>query len=496
MIRLFKRKPCHESECIVKYVEGVMDGKEDSEPQVNYPIHKALLANFKRFFSNEAKMAKSARELLDITADLSNFDVNMSHISYQLIDFSKEMAALSESNLAIVEQTTAGMSQVNDTIADASETLKQLSAASEDLVRSNNESLTELKDINELKENVMEDARVMGLQIDQLVEMAGKVSDIVEGVGDIAEQTNLLALNASIEAARAGENGRGFGVVAQEIRKLADDTKKSLEGMRTFVSNIQNASASGKQSMDNTITSTEKMSNKIDIITDTMNKNVDMLKATIRDVHFINDSIVGIRTSADEINQAMDSSSRDAEELSRMTQVIHQDALTSSEYARQIARVDDVLSAIVRDFMQALSCGKNSMTNQEFLDNIVKAEKSHREWMATLKRIVDEKRVYPLQINGSKCAFGHFYHAVRVKHPSIAQNWSAIDKVHRELHEAGEMAIKAVKDKQQERAKEYFNAAHKLSTEIFGYLEAVAAEVAAKNKEGTNLFSNFKECCD
>lgn len=159
------------------------------------------------------------------------------------------------------------MNQVNHTIEDTSKTLEHLSISSKDLIEENHKSLTEIEDINNLKEEVMNNANIMSSQIEQLVEMANKVSDIVEGVGAIADQTNLLALNASIEAARAGEHGKGFAVVAQEIRKLADDTKGSLQNMRNFVSNIQNTSREGKKSMDNTISSTEKMSKKIDAIT-------------------------------------------------------------------------------------------------------------------------------------------------------------------------------------------------------------------------------------
>jgi methyl-accepting chemotaxis protein len=87
----------------------------------------------------------------------------------------------------------------------------------------------------------------MSAKIDDLVELTNKVNEIVDSVGAIAEQTNLLSLNATIEASRAGEHGKGFAVVASEIRKLSDNTKKSLEGMRAFMSHIEAAAVDGRQ---------------------------------------------------------------------------------------------------------------------------------------------------------------------------------------------------------------------------------------------------------
>ena len=190
----------------------------------------------------------------------------MTHSAYKLIDFAKDMSILSESNLAIVEEITASMNQVNETIGNTSDTMNQLSKSSKALVQKNDESMIQLNEVNILKENVIKDTTTMSEQIKQLVDMAVKVNEIVNGVEEIAEQTNLLALNASIEAARAGEFGKGFAVVADEIRKLADSTKTNLDDMRVFVNNIHKAATGGRESMNNTMKSTNNMNSKLDII--------------------------------------------------------------------------------------------------------------------------------------------------------------------------------------------------------------------------------------
>ncbi len=490
MLNIFKQKPCNEAVCILHYAKERLSGKDIPEPKVEYPIHTSVLEYFKKLFSNEKKMADSTKKLLGITASLSDFDVKMADMSYKLIDFAKEMAILSESNLAVVQQTTASMSEVNNSVIDTTITMAQLSETSALLMEKNNESLVELKEISSLKENVLNDADIMNQQIGKLVEMANKVNDIVNGVGAIAEQTNLLALNASIEAARAGENGRGFAVVADEIRKLADDTKKNLEGMKVFVNSIQEAAKDGQQSMISTISSTQKMSSKIDNISSTMEKNVDMLRHTIEDVRNINRSAEGIKNATDEINQAMDASSQDAEKLSDLTRLIHNDAVKSAEQAKQIGAVDDMLSDIVKEMMQALHGSTNAISNEEFLETISKAKEAHGKWMENLKRIVDEMKVYPLQVNGTKCAFGHFYQAISVSHPEIKNDWDALGQVHLEFHSIGDEVLRAVKDKNEAQAKEKYLSAKKHSERIFTYLNQITDKVDVQTKKGNNIFQD------
>jgi methyl-accepting chemotaxis protein len=488
MLNILKRKPCEEAHCILNYAKEKFSGKDIPEPKVEYSIHKSVLEYFMKLFSNEKQMANSTKKLLGITASLSDFDVKMADMSYKLIDFAKEMALLSESNLAVVQQTTASMSEVNNAVITTSATLAQLSETSAQLMEKNQESLVQLHEIADLKENVLSDADVMNQQIGKLVEMASKVNDIVNGVAAIAEQTNLLALNASIEAARAGENGRGFAVIAEEIRKLADGTKKNLEGMKVFVSSIQEAAEDGRQSMISTITSTQKMSEKIDNISNTMEKNVDMLKNTIDGVQNINRSAEGIKNATDEINQAMDASSQDAEKLSILTRLIHDDAIKSAEQAKQIGVVDDKLSDIVKEMMQALQGSTNAISNQEFLETISKAKEAHEKWMENLKRIVDEMKIYPLQINGTKCAFGHFYQAITVTHPEIKNDWETLGKVHLEFHSIGAEVLNAVKNNDEAKAKENYLSARKLSESIFTYLEQITDKVNVQTSKGKNLF--------
>lgn len=478
------KKPCEEAENIVRYVENHLAGKDVQAPVVQYPLHTKVLSTFNLLLENEGIMSKAAKQILDILSDLSSFDVGMNHISHQLMDFAEEMDSLSQSNLAIVQQTTASMNQVNHSIDITSETLNNLAEESGMLAQKNDESISLLMEVQKLKENVVQNTGTMSINIQQLIELATEVGKIVDSVKLIADQTNLLALNAAIEAARAGENGRGFAVVAQEIRKLADDTKKNLEGMQQFVNSIYTAAQNGKESLDKTLNSTEQMSEKIETVSETVARNVEMLKSVITNVEEINASMQEIRTAADEINQAMESSSSDAERLSQMTQSIHNEATQSVEFAKKISILDNRLSEIVTKMFDGLNSSIHAVTNEELLEVIKKAREAHRKWLEGLKKILVEMRSYPLQTNSRKCAFGHFYHAIKINHPEIIEEWRKIDAIHHEFHNMGDKVISAVKRNQKNEAHDFYNKALDLSKQMLTVLEEVEKKIEKMNQAG------------
>jgi len=473
MLTLKKSRPCEEAQEVISYVEDIMSGKQVEEPKVQYHIHKKMLNTINSLLNNERQMAKSAKEILEVTASISEFDMNMSYISEKLLEFSQQMSVMSESNLAIVQQTNASMHEVNETVNEVTDTLNRLSEHSEKLLHSNNEGKEELLEVVKLKEKVLKDANNMKEQIEKLIEMTNKIYQIVEGVGKIADQTNLLALNASIEAARAGEHGKGFAVVADEIRKLADDTKKNLDGMNLFVSDIQKTANKGKKSMESAIESTNLMSSQIDNLILTIKENVEMINESIEGIRNINTSMEGIRIATNEINAAMDSSSREAEDLSSMTVKITEYAKKSKEYAETIAEIDNKLSLTTKDMMHALSGGQNSLKDEDILKIVERALTSHKNWIKKLEEMVDAMEVIPIQTDGNRCAFGHYYNSAVINNPKIIDLWESIEEIHHGVHNAGDDTISAIKAGDKEEAMSHFDRAKAYSQEMIEILEKI-----------------------
>lgn len=445
-------------------------------------------AMFCQLYENEKRMSDSAKWLLDIAASISSFDVGMSHISNQLLDFSTELSTLCESNLAIVEETTASMNQVNSTLGVTGDLLDGLTHESEELSGRNKESQVLLGDLNQLKEDVIRDTNDMNVKITQLADLATEVGKIVDSVQGIASQTNLLALNAAIEAARAGEHGKGFAVVAEEVRSLADDTKENLDGMQQFMKNIHIAAREGTESVNRTLHSTNQMSDKMNLVSDTINSNISLLQEVVGNISGINSSMQDIRMSTGNINAAMDESSRNAELLAQMTLSIKQEAASSDSFAQSITSIDDKISDVTGHMYQGLQHGDHVLSNQEFKDTVSKAQVAHKNWLVTLKKIVDGKKMLPIQVNGKKCAFGHFYYALPVTNVNLTEEWKRIAPIHKTLHETGAKAVAAVKIGDMNKAGQLYQEAARLSGQILSLLTDIDYKVEQMTRSSQPVF--------
>ena len=479
---------CQEMSCILDYVDRSIKGEAAKCPVTNHVVHNKVIEQFDRLVANEKRMADAAKEILGIASSTSSFDVEMSFMSKQLMEFAEELASLSENNLAIVEETTATMNQVNDTIDSTAATLDKVADGSKALAAKNNDSKSLLSEVGELKENVIKDTGIMNEKIEQLVKLSAEVGKIVDSVQGIANQTNLLALNAAIEAARVGEQGKGFSVVAEEIRKLSDDTKHNLDGMRKFVENIYTAAQAGKASMTSTLESTNHMSNKIDMVSGTVGENIDMLNGVIVSVNDINESMQGIRSAAEEINKAMETSSVDAERFSEMTRLFHTNAIESADYAENIKQIDDSLSAITENLFKGLREGRHAVTNQELQAVVAKASKAHLAWLDKVKAMVAEMKITPVQTDSHKCAFGHFYHAIEIDSPLLSEDWNRIEHVHDEFHSLGDKLIEAIKRNDRNNAEALCRQAEQLSQSMLDLLHKVDQKLAKLTAEGVRIF--------
>ena len=165
-------------------------------------------------------------------------------------------------------------------ISNAKRTKDELSSSEHELEKTNQIIVSLSKNIN-----VRSDAESeLAHKLESLSSEAGEVKIVLEVIGDIADQTNLLALNAAIEAARAGEHGRGFAVVADEVRKLAERTQKSLIEINATINVIVQSIIEASDSIAKNAKEIEKLSGDATEAQKEIISSVDTMKVVVHDV--------------------------------------------------------------------------------------------------------------------------------------------------------------------------------------------------------------------
>lgn len=255
------------------------------------------------------------------------------------------------------ESTVSSTTQQLKELEQASTALNELTASAEEVARSAGQTANRTKDTSRAAEegsktvkSSEETIRRLTGQIEATAEKILVLKDNSENIGSvmevirsIAEQTNLLALNAAIEAARAGEQGRGFAVVADEVRSLAQKTQTSTEEIESIILQLQKAADEAHQSMNVSINSVQET-------IETSSKVADALDLITNNVTTINDMNHHIANASQEQSSVANEVSKNITAIYSLSEQVSENAKIVSDNASQLEEESAELSQQMSNF--------------------------------------------------------------------------------------------------------------------------------------------------
>lgn len=289
-----------------------------------------------------------ADEFSDLSRNCNQLTDSLRNLIEGIVNRSAQLAAASEQTSAVTAQSTRAIEEQRNQVEQAASATTEMSSTSQTVLTSANDALGEIKHADDEAERVKNisarnrqtiemlanEVESAAQVINQLQQDSASIGGILDVIRGIAEQTNLLALNAAIEAARAGEQGRGFAVVADEVRTLASRTQESTSEIQTMIEALQNGAGkavtvmdAGKSKASECVTQSEEADQALEIITHAVHEAFDRSSqiATAAEeqsvvAHEISENLESIVTIAEETTAGSQQTSTSSSEVARLAE--------------------------------------------------------------------------------------------------------------------------------------------------------------------------------
>ena len=326
LVRTIGGEPEYAARIARKIAHGDLSGSIALRPNDK----SSLLASMKEMQDGLREMIE---QVIVATIQLASSAQQLAVSSQQVMTATNRQSDAAATVAATVEQMTVSIGHISDNATDVHNSAVESKEMAHEGAKFAQETISEM---NRIVENVNQSSAFMQTLEDQ----SHKIADIVNVIKEIADQTNLLALNAAIEAARAGEQGRGFAVVADEVRKLAERTKLSTQDIASMIEAIRSGTMKAVESMSHgtvmvnegmtLVGSTGESMTHIHGGTDKVLAAIDDISTSLREQscasNEIAKSVEGIARMAEENNSATNDVAVAAEQLRSISYALKESA--------------------------------------------------------------------------------------------------------------------------------------------------------------------------
>ena len=328
---------------------------------------------------------ESKDEIGELTASYNNMTNSLQAVFITVQDSSQQVASASEQLSASAEQNSNASEHITLTVQElASGSDKQLDTVENSFrvmkditnhtktISKHTEEITKdalqastlstegnkaIQKVNEQMNSIYENVNSLSKAVGNLDARSNEISQITNVITGISAQTNLLALNAAIEAARAGEHGKGFAVVADEVRKLAEESTNSTEQISNLIQLIQNDTNLTLKTMEKAAEEVQSGLNVVNVAGSSFEKIEKAVNGVVSQIEDISDSLKKLSNGTISVNDSIENVSNVAQETSAITQNISaatqeqlasMEEITSSSMA--LAKLADDLQVIINQF--------------------------------------------------------------------------------------------------------------------------------------------------